>query len=190
VRSPLGISAIVVALIVAAAIAVPLGIGALGCGETRYLRVSATQSLAPILREAATEFNAERPSYNGDCVYAQVDEIAPHRIMTALAGGPGADSTITPPVWVPESSAWVELTRMSAGGTHGIETDPPSSSRSSCDSVSSRPPAMRSATASVGLVSPRSTWESIGADTPLRSARSRSERSMPSRRRRIRVPKL
>ncbi|MFL1380816.1 substrate-binding domain-containing protein [Nocardiopsis protaetiae] len=126
VRSPLGISAVVVALIVAAAIAVPLGIGALGCGETRYLRVSATQSLAPMLREAATEFNAERPSYNGDCVYAQVDEIAPHRIMTALAGGPGADSTITPHVWVPESSAWVELTRMSAGGTHGIETDPPS----------------------------------------------------------------
>ena len=47
---------------------------------------------------------------------------------------------------------------------------------------------MRSATASVGLVSPRSTWESIGAETPLRSARSRSDRSMPSRRARIRVP--
>ncbi|MFE6308960.1 substrate-binding domain-containing protein [Nocardiopsis sp. NPDC057823] len=126
VRSPLGISAVVVALVVAAAVAVPLGIGALGCGDTRYLRVSATQSLAPMLREAATEFNAERPSYNGDCVYAQVDEIAPHRIMTALAGGPGADSTIAPHVWVPESSAWVELARMSAGGTRGIETDPPS----------------------------------------------------------------
>ncbi|MDT0327538.1 substrate-binding domain-containing protein [Nocardiopsis lambiniae] len=126
VRSPLGISAVVVALVVAAAIAVPVGIGMLGCDETRYLRVSATQSLAPVLREAATEFNSARPSYNGDCVYAQVDEIAPHRIMAALAGGSGADSTITPHVWVPESSAWVELTRMSAGGTHGIETAPPS----------------------------------------------------------------
>ena len=31
---------------------------------------------------------------------------------------------------------------------------------------------------SVGLVSPRSTWESIGALTPQRSARSRNERSM------------
>ena len=39
------------------------------------------------------------------------------------------------------------------------------------------PEAIRVATDSVGLVSPRSTWESIGADTPQRSARSRSERS-------------
>ena len=44
------------------------------------------------------------------------------------------------------------------------------------------------ATASVGLVSPRSTWESIGAETPLRSARSRSERSIPSRSARMRDP--
>lgn len=123
--SPLGISAVAVTLIVAAAVAVPVGMNALGCGETRYLRVSATQNLAPILREAATEFNGERPSYDGDCVYAQVDEIAPHRIMTAIAGGPG-DSTIAPDVWVPESSAWVELARVSAGGTHSITTDPPS----------------------------------------------------------------
>ncbi|CAL9418589.1 hypothetical protein SUDANB121_01822 [Nocardiopsis dassonvillei] len=126
VLSPLGISAVVVALVVAAAVAVPIGLGALGCGETRYLRVSATQSLAPVLREAATEFNAERPSYGGDCVYAQVDEIAPHRIMAALAGGGAGGSTIAPHVWVPESSAWVELARMSAGGTRAIETDPPS----------------------------------------------------------------
>ena len=34
---------------------------------------------------------------------------------------------------------------------------------------------------SVGLVSPRSTWDSIGAETPLRSARSRSDRSIASR---------
>ena len=38
---------------------------------------------------------------------------------------------------------------------------------------------MRAATASVGLVSPRSTWESIGAETPERSARSRSESDSP-----------
>src|SRR3954454_10589140 len=41
---------------------------------------------------------------------------------------------------------------------------------------------MRAATCSVGLVSPRSTWLSIGADTPERSARSRRERSIASRR--------
>ena len=64
-----------------------------------------------------------------------------------------------------------------------------SSSRRSWESVSSSPPAIRSATARVGLVSPRSTWESIGADTPLRSARSRSERSMASLSLRTRVPK-
>src|SRR5436190_17796869 len=63
-----------------------------------------------------------------------------------------------------------------------------SSRRSSCDSVSSSPAAMRSATASVGLVSPRSTWESIGAETPERSASSRSESCMPSRRARTRGP--
>ena len=40
---------------------------------------------------------------------------------------------------------------------------------------------MRSATAIVGLVSPRSTWLSIWAETPLRSARSRNERFIPSR---------
>ena len=47
---------------------------------------------------------------------------------------------------------------------------------------------MRLATVSVGLVSPRSTWESIGAVTPLRSARSRRDRSMPSRSARTREP--
>src|SRR5690349_4492361 len=40
---------------------------------------------------------------------------------------------------------------------------------------------MREATCRVGLVSPRSTWLSIGAETPERSARSRNERSMASR---------
>src|SRR5919204_25080 len=49
-------------------------------------------------------------------------------------------------------------------------TEPPSSSRRSWDSRSSRPAAMRAATCSVGLVSPRSTWESIGAETPERAA--------------------
>ena len=47
---------------------------------------------------------------------------------------------------------------------------------------------MRLATASVGLVSPRSTCDSIGALTPLRSARSRRERSIASRRARTRGP--
>jgi hypothetical protein len=126
VRSPLGITAIAVALIVVAAIAVPVTMTALGCAETRYLRVSTTQSIAPVMREAATEFNADRPSYGGQCVYAQVDEIAPHRILSALTGGHPGDSTIAPHVWVPESSAWVELARVSDGGAHGIETDPPS----------------------------------------------------------------
>ena len=47
---------------------------------------------------------------------------------------------------------------------------------------------MRAATCSVGLVSPRSTWESIGAETPERAARSRSERSIASRSARTRGP--
>lgn len=126
VASPLGVTAIIVALITGAAIAVPVGMNMLGCGDTRYLRVSTTQSMAPILREAATEFNADDPSYGGECVYAQVDEIAPHRIMTALTGSQAGDSSIVPHVWVPESSAWVELARVSDGGAHGLETDPPS----------------------------------------------------------------
>src|SRR5262249_38531230 len=47
---------------------------------------------------------------------------------------------------------------------------------------------MRAATCSVGLVSPRSTWLSIGALTPERSARSRSDRSIASRSARTRGP--
>ena len=47
---------------------------------------------------------------------------------------------------------------------------------------------MRLATCSVGLVSPRSTWLSIGALTPERSARSRSDRSIASRSARTRGP--
>ena len=69
-----------------------------------------------------------------------------------------------------------------------IVTAPPSSRRSSCDRRSSRPAAMRAATVSVGLVSPRSTCESIGALTPLRAARSRSERSADSRSALTRAP--
>ncbi len=47
---------------------------------------------------------------------------------------------------------------------------------------------MRLATDSVGLVSPRSTWLSIGADTPERSARSRSDSAIASRSARTRGP--
>lgn len=122
----MGITAITVAFIAVAAIAVPVGMNVLGCGDTRYLRVSTTQSVAPVLREAATEFNSDEPRYGDVCVYAQVDEIAPHRIMDALSGNQLGESSITPHVWIPESSAWVELARVSAGGAHGIETDPPS----------------------------------------------------------------
>ena len=49
---------------------------------------------------------------------------------------------------------------------------------------------MRSATASVGDVSPRSTCDSMGAETPERADRSRSERPSPSRRVRTRTPRL
>src|SRR4051794_30566790 len=48
---------------------------------------------------------------------------------------------------------------------------------------------MRAATCSVGLVSPRSTWLSIGAETPERAASSRSDRSIASRRARMRGPR-
>src|SRR5205823_11649313 len=47
----------------------------------------------------------------------------------------------------------------------------------------------RPATLSVGLVSPRSTWLNIGADTVVRSARSLSDRPMASRRALTRGPK-
>src|SRR4051812_31285081 len=65
---------------------------------------------------------------------------------------------------------------------------PSSSIRSSWLSRRSSPAAIRAATCSVGLVSPRSTCESIGAETPERSARSRSERSIASRSTRTRGP--
>ena len=53
--------------------------------------------------------------------------------------------------------------------------------RSSCERVSSRPSAIRAATARVGLLSPRSTCESVAAPTPERSASSRSDSPIASR---------
>src|SRR5688500_8823678 len=47
---------------------------------------------------------------------------------------------------------------------------------------------MRAAVCKVGLVSPRSTCESIGAETPERSASSLSDRSIASRRALTRLP--
>ena len=47
---------------------------------------------------------------------------------------------------------------------------------------------MRVATCSVGLVSPRSTWESIAELTPQRSASSRSDSPIASRSARTRGP--
>src|SRR4051794_2788778 len=120
---------------------------------------------------------------------------------SCIGGSPG------PPVRAPGWSVWQDTSarwpgsggvspsqrcpsappaRRSPGRT--TETVPPSSRRSNWESRRSRPAAMRPATVRVGLVSPRSTCESIGAETPERSARSRSERSIPSRSARTREP--
>ena len=88
--------------------------------------------------------------------------------------GPGSGGVSSSVVW-----PWRSRRRCSPAGV--TTTCSPSSRRSSCESVRSRPAAIRSAVVSVGLVSPRSTCESIGAETPERSARSRSERSIASR---------
>ncbi|WP_017594044.1 substrate-binding domain-containing protein [Nocardiopsis potens] len=123
--SPLGITATAVAAIVLLSIAVPVGIRLSGCARTDYLRISGTLSMAPVLRAAADEFNSEEHVYDGTCVLAQADETAPHRIMTELAGGAmNGASSVRPDVWVPESSAWVELTRVSETGAQNIETSP------------------------------------------------------------------
>ncbi|PSK96610.1 extracellular solute-binding protein [Murinocardiopsis flavida] len=122
--SPLGVTALLVGLIVLASIAVPLGARYLGCGETHYLRVSASLSIAPVVQQAAAEFNKGDREYSGDCVSAQAAETPPHLAMTGLSGGAAARSTTTPDVWVPESSAWVELARISETGAQTIETSP------------------------------------------------------------------
>ncbi len=67
-------------------------------------------------------------------------------------------------------------------------TAPCSSRRKSCDRRSSSPAAIRAATVNVGLVAPRSTCESIGALTPLRSASSRSDSPQASRSALTRAP--
>src|SRR4051795_6269638 len=120
---------------------------------------------------------------------------------SCMGGSPG------PPVRAPGWSVWQDTSarwpgsggvstcqrwpsappeRRSPGRT--TETVPPSSRRRSWESRRSSPDAMRPATVSVGLVSPRSTCESMGAETPERSARSRRERSIPSRSARTREP--
>ncbi|MFC3995341.1 substrate-binding domain-containing protein [Nocardiopsis sediminis] len=124
--SPLGVTALSVALITAASVGVPLGIRYAGCAETGYLRVSATLGMTPVLQRAADEFNAAGHSYSGTCMFAQAGEMAPHRIMTELSSGPVGDdaASVVPDVWVPESSAWVELARVSESGARTIETSP------------------------------------------------------------------
>ncbi len=122
--SPLGVAAIVVALVVALSLAVPAALRLAGCGETRYLRVSTTLSMVSVMQQAAEEFNNAGRSYDGACVFVQADEDPPHQIMTHLAGGTTPDSTIAPDVWVPESSAWIELTRVSDTGARNVETTP------------------------------------------------------------------
>src|SRR3954470_12121616 len=95
------------------------------------------------------------------------------RVTSARRPGSGGGST---------SQAWAPAPPRRPSPARTIETVLSSSRRRSCDRRSSSPEAIRLATCRVGLVSPRSTWLSIGAETPERSARSRSERSIASRR--------
>ncbi|KIH99996.1 von Willebrand factor A [Streptomonospora alba] len=122
--SPLGIAAAVLVLIAVLSVAVPAALRYAGCGETRYLRIAAALRIAPLLQEAADEFNASGGEYGGVCVFAQAAEAPPHRVMTELSGGRVGGSTIAPDVWVPESSAWIELARISEAGARTIDTDP------------------------------------------------------------------
>ncbi|PRX95487.1 substrate-binding domain-containing protein [Allonocardiopsis opalescens] len=94
-----------------------------GCGETRYLRVAATVSMAPVLQEAAREFNDDPPTYGGVCVYAQVNEAQSATVLNGLAGAAGTDPAV-PDVWIPESSGWVELARTSERGAEVLSTSP------------------------------------------------------------------
>lgn len=122
--TPVGLAAVTVGTLLVASLAVPAALGALECRETRYLRVAASLGIAPVLQRAADEFNSASHRFEGVCVYAQADEMPPHRVMAELSGAPGAPSGIVPDVWVPESSAWIELTRVSDTGARTIETDP------------------------------------------------------------------
>ena len=102
---------------------------------------------------------------------------APGRGATSSARWPGSGG-------VRISKRVAALGRAAAaalGGADDASRCRPRRGAAAGDRRSSRPAAMRPATGSVGLVSPRSTWLSIGALTPERSARSRSERSIASR---------
>ncbi|GAA2002935.1 substrate-binding and VWA domain-containing protein [Nocardiopsis rhodophaea] len=162
-RSPLGIIAVAAGIVVLLGIAVPVGLRYLGCGETRYLRVATTLSMTPLLQEAADEFNDGEPTYSGVCVFAQAKEMAPHRITTELSGGGTGRSTLTPDVWVPESSAWVELTRVSEAGARAIETRP--------RSLATSPVVLTAPEGTKGVPAPdRASWKEIlpGERTPDR----------------------
>ncbi|MDS1270964.1 substrate-binding and VWA domain-containing protein [Lipingzhangella sp. LS1_29] len=124
VQSPLGIAAIITVLLIVLTLMVPLGVRFLGCSQTQYLRVTSALGIAPVLQEAAAEFNNRNEGGSGTCLYAQASELPPHLVLTELAGGVTASSTIAPDVWVPESSAWVELVRISEPATPITETEP------------------------------------------------------------------
>lgn len=123
-QSPLGIAAIITAMLVLLTLTVPLGVRLLGCAETQYLRVTSSLSIAPVMQAAAAEFNERHEQGFGTCLYAQANELPPHLVLTELAGGVTPGSTIAPDVWVPESSAWAELVRISEPASPITETEP------------------------------------------------------------------
>jgi Ca-activated chloride channel homolog len=116
----IGVSALVLALLIAAVVAYGPLSRLLGCPEPQYLRVSSALSIAPVLQEAAGQYNED----SDGCHYVQVSEMPPHLAMTELSGGRTAGDSLTPDVWVPESSAWVELARISEAGAQALEPNP------------------------------------------------------------------
>jgi Ca-activated chloride channel homolog len=116
----IGVSALTLALVVAAVVAYGPLSRLMGCPEPEYLRVASALSIAPVLQEAAGQYNDETDG----CHYVQVSEMPPHLAMTELSGGRTAGDSLTPDVWVPESSAWVELARISEAGAQALEPNP------------------------------------------------------------------
>lgn len=93
-----------------------------GCSGSSGIKlaVAADPAIAPAINEIATAWGATRPTVNGDCVrvevapkpsYAMADNLATWSggwVDVAAAPAPTPADSELAPVWIPDSSYWVE----------------------------------------------------------------------------------
>ena len=117
-REPVLIACVLVAALVGSAVAVkmvgsaPSRPAASGCvGETTTLSVGADPAATPWLSDLLKTYNSARRVVDGTCVRVALREMTLREAQQALQPVPFPGGGAPPDVWVPESSAALDLTR-------------------------------------------------------------------------------